>query len=133
MTKKKENIIWSNVDVDDERANLNIGLAGNILIIASLGLWSGRKSGYKIISNNIKDIFSTACGDSVKWYADGKNIKCEDHHHDGTNYYTYREIRENVDISKLTDKIYNNEEISEKEINKYTKSIRPYVAKTYGW
>ena len=42
--------------LDDERANLNILLGQPILIIADLGLWTGRHMGYKEIeSGNIRD------------------------------------------------------------------------------
>ena len=41
----------------DERGNLNIQLSHPILILADLGLWDGRRQGYKMIdSGNIKDI-----------------------------------------------------------------------------
>ena len=33
--------------LDDERANLSIQLSQPILVIADLGLWNGRRSGYK--------------------------------------------------------------------------------------
>ena len=40
----------------DERANLNIQLPREIIVIADLGLWNGRFSGYKTIkSGNIRD------------------------------------------------------------------------------
>ena len=41
---------------DDEYANLNKELDGRILVIADLGLWNGRKQGYKILGKNIHDI-----------------------------------------------------------------------------
>ena len=37
--------------LDDERANLNIQLGQPILIIADLGLWTGRHIGYKEIES----------------------------------------------------------------------------------
>lgn len=33
--------------LDDERVNLNIQLSSPILVIVDLGLWNGRRSGYK--------------------------------------------------------------------------------------
>ena len=42
--------------LDDERTNLNIQLNQPIIVIADLGLWNGRRSGYKEIeSGNIRD------------------------------------------------------------------------------
>lgn len=117
----------------DERMNLNKSVDGRILVIGDLGLWNGRRNGYKIIdSKNIKDILCSDC-DFVEWYGDGHNIKCTAHHHDGTNYYLYRVIREDRNIENLLDAIYNGEEISQSKLNYYTKSLYPYVAKVYGW
>jgi hypothetical protein len=120
--------------LDDERINLNIELDNSILVIADLGLWNGRKQGYRIIGSNIKDIleFNRSC-DYAEWYSDGYNIKGKQSHHDGTNYFEYREIRTNRNIDNLTEKIYNGDEISRKTLNYYTKSIAPKVAKLYGW
>ena len=62
----------------DERVNLNITLNEDIIIIADLGLWFGRRYGYKELnSNNIKDcLYSEDC-DFVTWYVDRyKNLCC---------------------------------------------------------
>lgn len=107
---------------------------GDILCIAELGLWDGKHPGYKILrGGNVRDILAVPCGDDVEFYCDRYNVKCTDTHHDGTNHYTFREIREGVNIDKLCQKIYDGEEISAQLLNKYTKSLRPYVAKVYGW
>ena len=104
----------------DERANLNKRVDGRILVIGDLGLWNGRRNGYQIIdSRNIGDILYTDC-DYAEWYGDGYNIKCTAHHHDGTNYYEYRVIREDRNIENLLDAIYQGEEITRKKLNYYT-------------
>lgn len=118
--------------LDDERANLNKKTDGRILVIASLGLWDGRRQGYKILNGNVNSIFTTG-EDYTEWYSDGYNIKAIASHHDGTNYYEYRVIREDRNIENLLDAIYNGEEITRKKLNYYTKSLHPYVAKVYGW
>lgn len=118
--------------LNDERANLNRQLNGRILIIADLGLWNGRRPGYKIIEGNIANILYDNA-DFIEWYADQYNIRATAHHHDGTNYYLYREIREDRNIQVLLDDIYNGKEISKSKLNYYTRSIRPYVAEIYGW
>lgn len=119
--------------LDDVRDNLNIKLDGDIIAIASLGLWDGRRQGYKLLkSRNIKDIFSSEC-DYVKWFSDGKDLKSEQHHHDGTNFITYREVKSGVNIDKLTDSIYNGETISNRRLGYYTKSIIPRIKEVYGW
>lgn len=56
----------------DERANLNIQLPREIIVIADLGLWNGRFSGYKTIkSGNIRDCLCPEC-DYSEWYVDKK-------------------------------------------------------------
>lgn len=118
--------------LDDEYVNLNKPTDGRILVIADLGLWHGRRQGYKILNRNVNNIFSTG-EDYTEWYSDGYNIKATATHHDGTNFYEYRVIREDRNIDKLLDALYNGEEITRKKLNYYTKSLHPYVAKVYGW
>lgn len=119
----------------DERLNLNKEVGGRILIIADLGLWNGRKSGYRILGTNIKEIFNinTRGFDYAEFYGDGHNIKAVEYHHDGMNYYEYRVIREDRNIDNLLDAIYNGEEITRKKLNYYTRSLYKDVAKVYGW
>lgn len=122
----------NNMYLDDERMNLNKHTDGRILVIADLGLWHGRRQGYKILGDSVRDILSDDA-DYVEWYSDGYNIKATAHHHDGTNYYEYRVIRENRNINNLLNAIYNGEQITRKKMNYYTKSLHPYVARVYGW
>ena len=123
----------NNEYLGDEQMNLNKVVEGRILVIAGLGLWNGRKQGYKIIGNNINDIFNHGAYDDTEWYGDGYNIRCTTHHHDGTNHYLYRVIREDRNIDNLLDAIYNGEEITNSKLNYYTKSLYKDVAKIYGW
>ena len=116
----------------DERANLHTNASGRIILIADIGRWNGRVPGYLLLSSNIADILYTNDED-IEWYSDGKDIRAIGQHHDGTNYYQYRVIRENRDISKLCRAIYNGETISRQKLNYYTKSLHPDVAKVYGW
>lgn len=118
--------------LEDERENLNQFVDGRILVIADLGLWNGRRQGYKILSNNIKDILYTD-SDCVEWYSNDKDIRATMVHHDGTNFLTYRVIKEDRNIDHLLDAIYNGKSISRQKLGYYTKSLYPYVAKIYGW
>lgn len=143
----KKHIIWSNMNLDikdwrddykdkcleDERWNLDKVVDGRILVVADLGLWNGRRSVYKIIdSGNIQDILSFTY-DYVEFYGDGYNIRGTEVHHDGTNYYLYRVIREDRNIDNLLSAIYNGEEITSSKLNYYTKSLYKPVAEVYGW
>lgn len=118
---------------DDEVDNLNKELENKILIIAELHLWNGIKNGFKILdTHNLKDIMFTHQGDRMKIYVEGKDIKMEDIHHDGTNIYTFRLIKNMDNIHNLTNKIYDGI-FSSKDISRYTKSLGPIVRKIYGW
>lgn len=75
----------------DERMNLDIRLSQPILVIADLGRWSGRFSGYKEIgSGKISDCLY-ADTDYCEWYVDKfGDLRADAVHHDGTNHYLYR-------------------------------------------
>lgn len=128
------NYIYEELDhyIDDERMNLDVTTDGRILVVMDLGLWYGRRQGYRILDGNVKNILS-ADVDYVEWYSDGYNIKATATHHDGTNYYEYRVIREDRNIQNLLDAIDNGEEITRKKLNYYTRSLEPYVRRVYGW
>lgn len=111
----------------------SLQLDNPILVIADLGFWDGRKQGYKIIDScQLEDILSTSC-DYCKWYSDGYNIRFEGHHHDGSDHYEFREIKNMDNIDKLLDKIVAGEKISRNTLNYYTKSLLPIIKKHFGW
>lgn len=120
--------------LDDERANLDKTLPNPILVIANLGLWNGRTTAYKIIqSGNLKDILTPQV-DGISgqhWYCDGYNICCDETHHDGTNHYLYREIKNSENIENFLNMIYRKDNWEEK-LNYYTKSIASDIGRIYG-
>jgi hypothetical protein len=127
----------SDIFLDDERTNLDVKLSTKIIAIADLGLWNGRRLGYKILSNNLNSIFN--CYDScenIKLFADRYNVQGIGYHHDGTNYITYRRLKDDLTENQteiLIDAIYKNSVNADKFIKKYTVSIRKDVANIYGW
>ena len=129
----KQRIELSQWDYDDEyKYNLNKTLPNRILCIADLGLWQGRKTGYKLLGDNLNEILTVAQGDYYKVYYDGYNVRAEDNHHDGTNYYTFRVIKDNVNIDNLLNKLYNGT-ATNNDINNYTKSLKSEIKSIYGW
>ena len=121
---------------EDEKANLDIDLPNDIVIIANLGLWNGRRVGIKKTNcSNIGDILVHQLNSmsEIKFYCDRYNLKGEETHHDGTNYYTYRMVRPNRDINNLIDKILRGDKITTQIINYYTKSLVKEVNAVYGW
>ena len=127
--------VYEDIDIcfEDEECNLNKELDGRILAIASMGLWDGRKSGYKILGNNLNEVLTSSIGcDEKEVYCDAYNVYAEGYHHDGRNYVEFREIREDRNIENLLDKIYSGKEVTRREMNYYTRSLRPYIKQIYG-
>lgn len=118
-------------ELDDERANLNVEVDGYIVAFADLGLWDGRHNGSKVIGTNVKDILSTK-DDYATWYCDVHNVKCDTVHHDGRNHILYRVAKNKEQADSLAYRIAY-EDMTEEEFRRATKSLRPYVAKVYGW
>ena len=127
---------WNNEYLDDERVNLNVDVHAGIIAIADLGLWNGRRSGYKEMGTKISNCLSGTCGDYVTWYVDELgDLKCEDCHHDGTNYYTYRAWKDGVSLAQMENlewKIYNGK-ATRRDITRLTRKLGPYIAEAYGW
>lgn len=122
--------------LEDEHHNLNIPTDGQILVIADLGLWNGRKSGYRILNEkNINACFGTHY-DYTKWYVDKYgDFRCMDIHHDGTNHYLYREIKQGISaksMESLLSKIYGGT-VTRADITRCTKRLGDRIGKVYGW
>jgi len=154
--KKNEAIIWSNMDntvddgdaeaydalgayldewLDDERANLDKPLDGEQVIVAfaDMGLWWGRPKGASVVGDNVHDIFETGANyDWVRFYADRYNVRAELGHHDGTHYVLFRVAKSREQAERLVESIAYGS-MTEKQFRKATRSLRPLVAKVYGW
>lgn len=124
--------------LDDERVNLNIQLDQPILIIADLGLWTGRHMGYKeIASGNIRDcLYSDRDIDYSTWYVDRLgDLRCDAIHHDGTNHLLYRTYKPGVrdsQIDLLKEKLYYGTATSA-DITRITRRLGDEIGKVYGW
>lgn len=120
----------------DQRANLNIQMPREIIVIAELGLWNGKHSGYKTIeSGNIADCMYSDC-DYNEWYVDKRgDFRCEAIHHDGTNHYLYRTFKKGVSdyqIENFKDKLYRGT-ATRADITRLTKRLGDEIGKVYGW
>lgn len=122
--------------LDDERANLNIQLSQPILVIADLGRWNGRFSGYKEIESG--KICDCLYGDTdySTWFVDKNgDMRCEAIHHDGTNFYLYRTYKDGAteaQIARLKEKIYNGT-ATRADITRVTRRLGDEIGKVYGW
>lgn len=122
--------------LDDERVNLNIQLPAAILVIADIGRWNGRFSGYaEIRSGNIRDCLYSNM-DYATWYVDRRgDLCCDAIHHDGTNHYLYRTYKPGVteaQIERLKDKIYEGS-ATRADITRITRRLGDHIGKVYGW
>ena len=120
----------------DERCNLNIQLDQPILVVADLGLWNGRRSGYKEIeSGNIRDCLYSDT-DYSTWYVDRLgDLRCDAIHHDGTNHYLYRTYKDGVresQIDLLKEKLYRGI-ATRADITRITRRLGDDIANVYGF
>ena len=122
--------------LDDERVNLDIQLSQPILVIGDLGLWYGRRSGYKEIeSGNIRDCLC-ADTDYSTWYVDKLgDLRCDAIHHDGTDHYLYRAYKDGVresQIDLLKDKLYRGI-ATRADVTRITRRLGDDIARVYGF
>jgi len=118
--------------LDIERGELDKEVDGYIICIGHVATWRGTRHGVKTIGDNVRDILKDTCGDFVTWYCDRFTTLCEDIHHDGTNTYEYR-VAKDKDTAERMVESFANGDLSEDELRKRTKSLRPYIASVYGW
>lgn len=116
---------------DEKHYNLNKPLNNKVVVIADLGLWDGRKKCYKFSGYNLNEIFNIGSWDEAHWYYDRYNIHCRHLHHDGVNYYMFRELKDDKFEDILCQKI-NDGTLTSKDITRYTKSLVPYIKEIYG-
>lgn len=138
--EKFEEEMWkiSNEYFHDEQLNLNIPTEGRIIAIADLGLWNGRRMGYKLKDEkNIRAClsFDADCEYGEWWVDSHNNLRSRQTHHDGTNFLLYREVKPEITSDQLDNfcwKLYNGDATS-KDITKYTRAIGKQVRNVYGW
>lgn len=107
MTEEERELLMyemNNSYLDDERCNLNIQLDCPIIVIADLGLWHGRASGYREIeSGNVRDcLYSGRSIEYSTWFVDDLgDLRCTAIHHDGRNHLPYRVYKENATDAQI--------------------------------
>lgn len=123
--------------LQDELCTLdNIRTDEGFVAFADLGLWDGRRTGYKCITSRCLGEAVLACHGVDSLFIDELNDFCiEYNHHDGTNYITIREWKPGVtkrQVQSLLGKVYNGT-ATRRDITRYTQSVGPAVIKLYGW
>ena len=134
-----EYILFDNDEEDYNcfRYDLNgIKTENPIICIADLGLWDGRRQGYRVLSTNLQSVLKVTSGNYhyIKYWMDGYgNLRAELRHHDGTNYILFRELKRPEDsavMQNFMNKIYNGE-CTKADISRCTKSLKKYLKKFY--
>ena len=122
--------------LNDERGNLCVVLPHPIICIADLGRWKRRYVGYKMIeSHNIANCLCDTECDYCEWYVDHYNdLRFTGVHHDGTNHYIYRELRDLSDqqMENFLDKLHTGT-LTRRDIRRYTTNIGSHIQRVYGW
>lgn len=115
-----------------EMVNLDKRLDYQIVAIVDMGRWCGRCNGYKVMGDNLNNIFDLAQNyDQIDFFCDKQNLRANLSHHDGTHYITFR-LATKVDADILGEKWVNNE-IEFEDLYKYSRSLRGEVADIFGW
>ena len=122
--------------LDDERTNLSVQLPQPILMIADIGRWDGRYSGYgEIKSGKISDCLYSDL-DYATWYVDKLgDLRCDAIHHDGTNHYLYRVYKPGIresQIDLLKEKLYRGT-ATRADVTRVTRRLGDDIAKVYGF
>lgn len=120
----------------DERDNLDITLPQDIIAIADVGLWCGRRRGFRILGNNIKDALYSDC-EMCEWYVDSHGeFKATMMHHDGVNYITYRMLKPMSDnmLAHFMSLVLDEGSPKTKRIlSRYTCRLGDCIGDVYGW
>jgi hypothetical protein len=120
--------------LDELKYTLDKELEGRIIAIASLGLWNGRKQGFSLLDYNLSNcIHPNHHQDYGMYYLEGNEFKAKGMHHDGTNYITFRMIKNS---KTMPDYEYNaflqgivNETV---DIDQYTEPLGNIVREIFG-
>ena len=122
-----------NINFETDYSNLEnilseIKVSNEIIVIADLGLWDGRRIAYKVLDEDATSIIN-----SIDYYDypevemnENNELYATDVHHDGINYYRFRVWKSGVserNKEKFLDSIYYGD-VSEEGIVKYTKALR---------
>lgn len=116
----------------DEMKNLNVELENNIIGIVDYGRWNGRFNAYVELGTNINECLNGFNNDYIEVYCDSYNLRSDLNDHDGSSYVIFREFKPNVNQDLFKQKIINGT-FTSADISRYTRSLKPYVKKVYGF
>ena len=102
-------------------------IEGTVIAIANVGRWNGRKDGIKVLQGfeDIMDFMTRY--DNFKIYIDRYNIKGIGHHHDGTDYLTFREVHPRYFRDDIEDIFFSYDGDVDQFVKNCTRSLRKYT------
>jgi len=121
--------------LDDEIENLKTKETGPILVLADLGLWTGRSNGYREFPGNgtLDRVFGAFSGDFFELAVEGGELVGKDVHHDGTNFYRFYEIVDQSAADKIEILHVSKEDIPNELVKKGIRPLGRTVSEIYGW
>jgi hypothetical protein len=110
-----------------EFATRNKHIEGTVIAVANVGLWNGRKDGIKVLQGfeDVMDFMTRY--DEFKIYIDRYNIKGIGHHHDGTDYLTFREAHPRYFRDDVEDIFLSYDGDVDRFVKNCTRSLRRYT------
>ncbi len=125
------------VSFDDEKTNLRIPIDQDVMVIKTINRWDGQTIWCSRITR-------ATIGDLLERFMDGNSFYVESetgdlvgeaYHHDGTNYYRFREISADAPHDDVADLVYKIEEGEDyaADLARLTKPFGGRIAKVYGW
>jgi hypothetical protein len=102
-------------------------IEGTVIAVANVGLWNGRKDGIKVLQGfeDVMDFMTRY--DEFKIYIDRYNIKGIGHHHDGTDYLTFREVHPRYFRDDIEDIFLSYDGDVDRFVKNCTRSLRKYT------
>lgn len=110
-----------------EFATRDKNIEGTVIAVANVGRWNGRKDGIKVLQG-FEDVMDfMARYDNFKIYIDRYNIKGIGHHHDGTDYLTFREVHPRYFRDDIEDIFLSYDGDVDRFVKNCTRSLRKYT------
>lgn len=102
-------------------------IEGTVIAVANVGRWNGRKDGIKVLQGfeDVMDFMTRY--DSFKIYIDRYNIKGIGHHHDGTDYLTFKEMHPRYFRNDIEDIFISYDGDVDRFVKNCTRSLRKYT------
>ena len=118
-----------NLDTEKEEfARMDREMNGTVVAIANVGRWNGRKNGFKKVESMPAIFEFLGKYDEFELFIDRYNLKAIGHHHDGTDYVTFRLVPDKFDFEDFDCRMFTaaDDEQWNRVAKRYTRSLRPY-------